>query len=52
MKTAVEAPREAASEAREGHETVSEGSDKGKAPSEQQEPPQHRSWWRQFFGLQ
>jgi excisionase family DNA binding protein len=48
----LEATREAATEAREGHESVSEGSDKGKVPSKQQEPSQRRSWWRAFFGLE
>jgi excisionase family DNA binding protein len=49
----LEAPREASAspEAREGHETASDGADKGKAPSEQQEPSQRRSWLRAFFGL-
>src|SRR5215208_5160326 len=27
-------------------------SDEGRASSEQQEPSQRRSWWRQFFGLE
>jgi excisionase family DNA binding protein len=47
----LEAPREASAspEAREGHVTASEGADKGKVPSEQQEPSQRRSWWRAFF---
>src|SRR5215212_9077128 len=36
----LEAPREASSEEREGHETASEGADKSKVPSEQQEPTQ------------
>ncbi len=50
----LEAPREAssASEAREGHVMASEEADKGKAPPEQQEPSQRRSWWRAFFGLE
>ena len=51
----LESPREASREAREEHATASEGADKGKAlkvPSEQQEPSQRRSFWRQFFGLQ
>ncbi len=49
----LEAPREASAspEAREGHVTASEGADKGKVPSEQQEPSQRRSWLRAFFGL-
>src|SRR5919112_5383324 len=47
----LEAPREARSEAREGHVTTSEGADKGEVPSEQQEPSQRRSWLRAFFGL-
>jgi hypothetical protein len=46
----LEAP--ASPEARKGDVTSSEGSDKGKVPSEQQETSQRRSWWRQFFGLQ
>src|SRR5919107_5627234 len=48
----LEAPREARSEAREGHVMASEEADKGKAPPEQQEPSQRRSWWRSFFGLE
>jgi excisionase family DNA binding protein len=48
----LEAPREARSEAREGHVMASEEADKGKAPPEQQEPSQRRSWWRAFFGLE
>ena len=49
----LEAPKEASAspEAREGHETASEGADKGKVPSKQQEPSQRRSWLRAFFGL-
>ena len=48
----LEAPREAASEAREGHVTASEGADKGSTPPEQQETSQRRSWWRAFFGVE
>ena len=49
----LEAAREASAspEAREGHVTASDGADKGKGPSEQQEPSQRRSWLRAFFGL-
>jgi hypothetical protein len=25
---------------------------KGMTPEKQQEPPQRRSWWREFFGLE
>jgi hypothetical protein len=35
-----------------GHVTASEEADKGKVPSEQQEPSQRRSWLRAFFGLE
>src|SRR5215216_36975 len=48
----LEAPREASSEAQEGHEAASEGVEKGTAPPEPQEPSQRRSWWRAFFGLE
>jgi regulator of replication initiation timing len=37
-------------ETRESPETASEEADKGTAPPKQ-EPSQHRSWWRRFFGL-
>ena len=43
---------EAPSEAREAPVSSSEDPDKGTALSEEQEPTQRRSWWRQFFGLQ
>jgi excisionase family DNA binding protein len=43
--------REEASEPREAPVSSSEETDKGKAPSEQQEPSQRRSWLRAFFGL-
>ena len=45
---------EVPSEAREAPVSSSEYPDKGTtaALSEQQEPTQRRSWWRQFFGLQ
>jgi hypothetical protein len=43
---------EAAQEPRDGPLRASEEADKGTAPSEQQEPTQHRSWWRAFFGLE
>ena len=49
---ALEAPSEASSEAREAPVSSSEDRDKGTALSEEQEPTQRRSWWRQFFGLQ
>ena len=39
-------------EVRESPVSSTEEPGKGTAPSEQQEPSQHRSWWRQFFGLE
>jgi|SRR5215207_1171893 len=41
---------EASPESREAHVTDSEETAKNTA-SPEQEPPQRRSWWRQFFGL-
>ena len=48
----LESPREASHEPREGPVTASEEGDKAGTPPEQQEPSQHRSWWRAFFGLE
>jgi len=48
----LESPREASHEPREGPVTASEEGDKASTPLEQQEPSQHRSWWRAFFGLE
>jgi methyl-accepting chemotaxis protein len=39
-------------ELREAPETVSEDTEKVDAPPEQQEPTEHRSWWRRFFGIE
>ncbi len=47
----LEPAKDSSSEAPEPPITASEGAHKGKA-SEQQEPSQRRSWWRQFFGLE
>lgn len=52
---AIEAPQDTASEATGAPETAPEESySTHDAPPEgqgQQEPPQRRSWWREFFGL-
>jgi hypothetical protein len=48
----LESPREASQEPREGPVTASKEGDKASTPPEQQEPSQHRSWWRAFFGLE
>ena len=47
----LEPAREEASEPREAPVSSSEETDKGRAPPEQQEPSQRRSWLRAFFGL-
>jgi hypothetical protein len=40
-------------ETRDAPETAAEGTDRGEAPPDPQEPaqPRERSWWRRFFGL-
>ena len=43
---------EVATKPREAPVSTSEGQSKGKAPAEQQDHSQHRSWWRAFFGLE
>jgi hypothetical protein len=49
----LEAPRESPPEPREASETVSEESEKGTSPEQQQPSPRReRSWWRAFFGLE
>ena len=49
----LEAPRESPPEPREASETVSEESEKGTLPEQQQPSPRReRSWWREFFGLE
>jgi hypothetical protein len=48
----LEPAKDSSSEAPESPVMSSGETDKGKEPSEQQEPSQRRSWWRQFFGLQ
>jgi hypothetical protein len=48
----LEPAKDSSSEPPEPPMTASDGADKGKVPSEQQEPSQRRSWWRAFFGLE
>ena len=48
----LEAAKDSSSESPESPVMASEEADKGKVPPEQQEPPQRRSFWRQFFGLE
>jgi len=47
----LEDAKDSSSESPEPPVTASDGADKGKVPSEQQEPSQRRSWLRAFFGL-
>ena len=47
----LEPAREEPRDTREAAVSSSEETDKGKVPSEQQEPSQRRSWLRAFFGL-
>src|SRR5829696_7537243 len=48
----LEAAKDSTAEPSESPVTSSGKTDKGRASPEQQEPPQRRSFWRQFFGLQ
>jgi hypothetical protein len=48
----LEPAREEPREPQEVPVSSSEETDKGKAPHEQQETSQQRSWWRAFFGLE
>jgi hypothetical protein len=48
----LEAAKDSSSEPPESPVVSSGEMDKGTSSSEQQEPSQRRSWWRQFFGLE
>jgi hypothetical protein len=52
----IESPRDtqpqAPSEPREAAETANEGMSNSDVAPEQQEPAEHRSWWRRFFGIE
>jgi hypothetical protein len=48
----IDAPRDSPPEPRDAPETASEGSDRGTAPEDAQEPVERRSWWRRFFGFE